>query len=635
MPTLAKPSFSIGEISEFLFHRIDLAQHAYACAKVFNSIVKPDGTVVRRPGTRRVSATAGATSKSCLYLFRFALTDVYVLEFREDLVRILDTSGILEDSVVTEYTEQEIFELSITQLNDTIFIAHPAHRTMTLVRGVAGWTFGDYFQLGLGTGRGDINTTVRQAWVKVGTSGVSGEFRVESTASLYNWIPVWAGGDLPNTGTFYIEDPDTLVWHALPYVEVLGGGGEYILRGMIADIDPPLSPTTKDIAATRLWAFDSTTPSGPMLGNPAVTFFYQQRFCLAASVYEPKTVAMSGTGLYLTFDRTEVTLTDDSPLRLSITAGVDATPIYWAVSLKYLILNVGSSLIWLSSATGSGAITARSKQASLGSYISLSYVKPVLVNDELIAVGSDRRSIFSVGVRTDDDEFPVAELTVLNSELFSESKIKQIAYQRSPWPIIWALTDDGKIKGLSYSKELQLSAWHTHEIAAAEGETAFVESILSVPGDTGEDLWMSVNRNGTQTIEFLRFYRDEYATPSSWEDMQSFMDNAVNSEQTGWVGHAFDSEITPLMPLYEDRNGPVDGDEVGIRNIGLSVKSEYPFTVATAGGEVEVAVEDVSSSGNVILKNLPPLISDDTKVTVKTSAERPFTLIAIRYQMEE
>lgn len=76
-----QPTFAAGELSPRLGARVDLAKYHTAAATLENFIVRPEGGLIRHPGSR-FAGTAKFASKMCrLVPFQFSTVQAYILEF--------------------------------------------------------------------------------------------------------------------------------------------------------------------------------------------------------------------------------------------------------------------------------------------------------------------------------------------------------------------------------------------------------------------------------------------------------------------------------------------------------------------------------------------------------------------------
>jgi hypothetical protein len=84
-------------------------------------------------------------------------------------------------------------------------------------------------------------------------------------------------------------------------------------------------------------------------------------------------------------------------------------------------------------------------------------------------------------------DYKSGELSVLSDHLFDLKTITQLAYQQSPFEIVWILRSDGVLLALTYMQEHKVTAWSRHTSGS-------VISIATIPGTYETELWAAINR---------------------------------------------------------------------------------------------------------------------------------------------
>ena len=93
------PGFMTGEIAPSVSARVDFDKYPTACERLENFMIKAQGPVTRRPGSRYVAATKTSSKKSRMITFKFNVTDSRILEFGDGYIRIFKsdaTTGVGE-----------------------------------------------------------------------------------------------------------------------------------------------------------------------------------------------------------------------------------------------------------------------------------------------------------------------------------------------------------------------------------------------------------------------------------------------------------------------------------------------------------------------------------------------------------
>lgn len=180
-----KPSFAGGELAPALYGRIDLAKYDVGAAEIENMIVLRYGGVSRRPGFRYVAQTYN-NGKARLLPFRYSSDQNYIVEVTAGRFRFYTEQGIVVDgggnpySIANDFTESELADIKYTQSADTLFLTHPNHYPMTLVRnGSADWEFGAMDITG-----GPFEDMVRHT-AKITPSGTTGPITLTASANYF------------------------------------------------------------------------------------------------------------------------------------------------------------------------------------------------------------------------------------------------------------------------------------------------------------------------------------------------------------------------------------------------------------------------------------------------------------------
>ena len=147
-------NFTTGVISPGVYARVDLSKYSSGCKRIVNGIVHAHGGISNRPGTYLVDTLPGP---GILFPFTYSVTQTYVLVFYDPdpadtaahyaKMRIYKDGGVVVSegapvAITTPYLPAELPKLKFAQSADTMFLAHPAHPPMKLVRSShTSWTF--------------------------------------------------------------------------------------------------------------------------------------------------------------------------------------------------------------------------------------------------------------------------------------------------------------------------------------------------------------------------------------------------------------------------------------------------------------------------------------------------------------
>lgn len=139
MPETIQRSFTGGEIAPALRSRADLVKYTYGLALCENFIVRPQGGVYSRQGTRFITEIADSSARGRLIPFQFNTEQAYVLIFENNTMRVLKDGGVVLDGgspfeLVTPYSTADLARLQFTQSADVMTITHPDYDTRDLNR---------------------------------------------------------------------------------------------------------------------------------------------------------------------------------------------------------------------------------------------------------------------------------------------------------------------------------------------------------------------------------------------------------------------------------------------------------------------------------------------------------------------
>ena len=469
----ALSTFTAGEISPRLEGRVSIEKYREGLADLTNMVVQPHGGVTRRPGTEYLGEVKDSSVATRLIPFEFKTSDTYILEFGDQYMRVFRNGlQVLEDN--------EKVVSAITQTNPGV-LTSTSH----------GLSNGDEVYL-------------------YNTSGDMTEFKARN----YKVANV-------TTNTFTLQD---LFGNNIDTTDYTAYGGSGISVDKIYEIASPYAAA--DVDAVRFaqsadimylvhpgyavrtlsrtdhnaWTFASASITGSPtpalntgLGNyPSVVTFFEQRLVFAASNNNPQTIWFSKSADYLNF--TIGTAANDALAYTIAAQKVNA--------IRYLsptrVLTIGTSGgEYVLTTTNGGPVEPTTTVIRKYSNYGCISAEPVQVADLTLFVQRGGRKIreFQYAGEINIGAYAAVDITIL-SEHLTEGGITDFAYQQEPESIVWALRPDGTLLGLTYRREEEVVAWHKHIIGGTfSGGQAVVESIASLPTDSGEDeLYMIVKR---------------------------------------------------------------------------------------------------------------------------------------------
>lgn len=263
-------------------------------------------------------------------------------------------------------------------------------------------------------------------------------------------------------------------------------------------IDPendPINPgsvtPTGALAAARSWALGSW-----YVGNyPAVVTFHEDRLVFAGTPQLPQRIDASCTSQYLVFSPSallDATVATNNAYGLNLNSNT-INAIRWLQSDSHGLLIGTAGAEWLlSPATIGQAISTTNATAQQSSLFGSVPVAPLRVGQECVFMQAGGKRMRSLKYDFYTNGFIGPDVSVL-AEHMTTGGITQIALQKTPQQLIWALRADGSLISISYDRDQDEEGWALHAIG---GQNAKVLSIAVIPSpdNSRDELWLAIQR---------------------------------------------------------------------------------------------------------------------------------------------
>jgi len=534
-------SFTAGEISPRLEGRTNIEKYQEGLSDLTNMVVMPHGGVTRRPGTEYLGEVKDSSVKTRIIPFQFKTADTYILEFGDQIMRVYRNGlQVLNgtDKSITAITQadpgvvtsaahgfsngDEVYVDSIvgmTELNGRNYkIANSTTNTFSLQD-----LFGN-----------DIDTTNFTAYTSGGTAT-----EIYEIATPYGEDDLFDIRFAQSADTMYIVHPS------------------HDVREL----------TRTDHNAWTFSTFSITGSPSPSLSGadnrPGVVSFFEQRLVFGATNNNPQTLWFSKNGDYGNFT---VGTADDDALIYTI-ASNQVNAIRFISATRVLTIGTSGGEYVLTS-TNDGPITPTTTLIRKYSNYGTSQIEPVQVADVTLFVQRGSRKVreFKFVGDVNTGGYSAPDMTIL-AEHITSGGLTELAFQQEPDSVVWATRADGTLLGMTYRREEEVVAWHRHVIGGEfDGGQAVVESIATLPTDTGEDeLFMIVKRTINSVtkryVEKLKLFDFGADTTAAF-----FVDSGLS-----YSGSATDS----LSALYH-----LEGEDLKVLANGAS----HPDKTVSGGG---------------------------------------------------
>jgi hypothetical protein len=550
-------AFNAGEWSPLLDGRQDLSKYAIALRRMRNFFPKVQGPAVRRPGTRFVSAVKDDGKAARLLPFEFSVEQAYIIEAGDAYFRFYRNNGLIEDGgapveIVSPYEEAHLPKLRFVQSADVLYLFHPDIVPQKLSR----TSHVDWSIAPLDPSDGPYLPTNTTA-TTIAASAVSGS--VTLTASSTTGINDGAGFKNTDIGR-HIRIKSGANW----------GWGRVTVWTSATQVTAAVQANLGGTAATKDWRLGLWSDA---TGYPAVGTFFEDRLALGGVRKFPQRVDLSRTGDYENFAPTDPngTVVSDHALAFTLNAN-NVNAIRWLLDDEKALMigTVGGEWPLRASNLNEALDAENPPQAKRSTVYGSADVAPVKAGNGILFVQRAGRKLMEQTFSFEDDGFRSSDLTEL-AEHITIGGLKEIAYQKEPDSVVWAVRGDGALLGMTYRREQDVVGWHQHVLGGrsdADGAPAAVESIAVIPASDGarDELWLVVRRHiGGQTKRYV-----EYMDAPLAEDSDQKNAFYVDSGLTG----AFESAEVELSGL-----GHLEGETVQILADGAS----HPDEVVVGG----------------------------------------------------
>ena len=327
-----------------------------------------------------------------------------------------------------------------------------------------------------------------------------------------------SGSGSANNNIFVTGAKNTVTWNAVTgasrYRVYKQSGGIYGFLGETTSttlVDDNISPDFSRTPPIHENDFVGT-------GNyPGAVSYFEQRRVFAGTNNAPQNIWMtkSGTESNMSFG---LPIRDDDRIEFRVAAR-EANTIRHIVPLTNLLMLTGSAE-WRITSVNSDAITPSSISVKPQSYVGANNAQPVIVNNSMVYAAARGGHVRELGYNWQANGFITGDLSLRAAHLFDNLTIEDMALSKSPIPIVWAISSNGKLLGLTYVPEQQIGAWHQHDtdgtfesvacVSEADDDVTYCVIKRTINGSTKR----YIERMGTRLFKTQRdnFFVDAGAT---------------------------------------------------------------------------------------------------------------------------
>lgn len=468
----------------------------------------------------------------------------------------------------TPFQDTDVFSIKHTQSADVLYLAHPSYMPRKLTRTAhTAWTLsaivpldGPYLA---------INPTLAATITTLTPSAATGT-GVTLTASAVTGINNDTGFQTTDVGRL-IRIKEGSTWG---YVTITGWTSTTVVTVTVVN-------TLTNTSAKTNWqmgAWSGTT------GYPTTVMFHEDRLCFGGP---GQVVYASRTGDYENFAPTDTdgTTVASHALTHNLLSN-DVNNLRWITSDEKGLMagTVGGEFIDRPSNQNEGLKATDTPSAKNSTFFGSADIQPVQIGGSTIFVQRTGKKIRELTYFYEIEGFRAIDLTLLSEHITSPGLV-QIAYQKEPIPIMWAVRSDGTLLAMNYEREPEVLkvGWSRHILGGysdASTTQAQAESVAVIPApDTKSyDPWIIVKRyvNG-QVWRYIEYISKIFEAADDQKDA-FFVDSGLTYDSPVTISGA--TAANPVV-VTATSHGFANGDLVRITDIiGMTDLNDNVYKVA-------------------------------------------------------
>jgi hypothetical protein len=529
---VTKNSFSSGEISPLLKGRTDIQQYNDAVEKLNNYLIRQQGGISKRPGTRYIGEVLDQTAALRLQKFVYNTEQGYMLEFSPLKIRVLRDEGFVTEAssattgatqadpvVISDtthaYVDGDIITISgvggMTELNGKNYIVNNSSAGVSyeiqdmLGTNIDGTGFGAYTTAGISERHVVIATpytatqietlsfaqsndvlyiaseshqprkvsrTSDTVWTIEEVDNKDGPYGAENLTAT-TLTPSATTGSITVTASdnlFASTDVDRVVRLHHDGSTPIAGWGRITAYSTATSVTVSLGSDLGATTATEVWRLGAWSST---TGYSSTITFHENRLWFGGTTNEPNTFWGSKTDDYENFEPTEpdtLVVSDNNGLRFQISSD-QSNAIQWMKSGPIMFIGTkgGQYAVKSSGAAITPSDVSVKRQNGYGSSI----VEPHFIANSLLYNDRSTRKIMEMVYNYDADSYESREISVISNHILRQgTRAIYTSYQQTPDNVIWYTLEDGGLVGMTFLKEQKIIAFHNHEMAGTyESET--------------------------------------------------------------------------------------------------------------------------------------------------------------------
>lgn len=505
-------SFSGGIISTELLGRIDFEKLQTGLRQCENFIVRPVGGVQYSAGTKLV---VESLPNARLIPFIENKDNTYCLEFSNNKIRVINETGVLFE-IATTFLDSELKRIKYAQYENKLYLTHENHKPCVIEHSSDGsWSIRDL----------QFNTPINKDVYMESVSGTAGSHSSQPVVNYDRWQYAMSVMDkdgnesLPIFSSYITSDialsqqpitvkgvlKDAAVQNNSPldwiYFYRVRGGDFFFVQKM-----PYVNGQKEYVFTDGGLALDETKAIKEEFDNfggenPRAVSFFNQRLIFGGTKSKPNDIWGSRVGEFEDFTTT-INLSPSESFNLTLASGT-LDEIESMMPLDSLII-FSSGKIWRVSGT-----SVSNMQADIESYSSISELSPAATKKSILYVDASLNTISNFVYSYELNGFVGQNLDILARELFDGYEFIAQSFRNNPFPVFFAVRNDGIMLALTYLREENIYAWSK---LSTNGK---YKDVCCLGKQVNDDIYVIVERqNGT----YIEIFADQISANGDVED---------------------------------------------------------------------------------------------------------------------
>lgn len=362
-------------------------------------------------------------------------------------------------------------------------------------------------------------------------------------------------------------------------------------------LDPKDNVTLRNGGVVTDWQLGAWSA---VTGYPGSVCIHEQRLVFGGNTDQPQTVWMSVSGDYWNFTPTEPdgTVQDDNAISYTI-ASEDVSPVVWMISAKVLLIGTQGSE-WQAKAASSFMEPLTPSNISVtpqSSYGSAANHQAQRVGNSIYFIQKDGTRLRKMSYDSQSDGWVSSDVSLASEHMMRNGRSGlQLAYQVSPFSILWVLLDDGTLASATVNEDENQFSW-AHHTLGQYNSLCVTDSILVINKDdsTYSRLYIAGVRNNSARYQVERL--GLFWLPSG--------DTAKTALTTAYLDDYTERTLAAATTSTPSTNVP-DGASVGVWVNGAYIGAKTVSAGAIALGATYSGTAYIGYTFTSTLKQLPP-----------------------------